>query len=66
MSERRPRPLGARPARARPRAVVGLPRRPETGPMVRPTWRTILRHSLLDGKLAALLLLLAGLAGTWY
>lgn len=53
----RPR-VTARPPR--PRASVGQPRRSEQA-MVRPTPLTVLRRSIVNGKLAALILLLAGL-----
>lgn len=60
-----------RPARGRitaraprPRAVVGQPRRSE--PMVRPTPRTILRQSIINGKIGALILLVAGLGVMGY
>ncbi len=53
----RPR-VAARPPR--PRASVGQPRRTEQA-MVRPTPLTMLRRSVINGKLAALILLLAGI-----
>lgn len=63
-SNRSQRPRVA--ARApRPRAVAGLPRRAEQ-PMVRPTPRTLLRQSIANAKLGALIILIAGLGCLWY
>ena len=48
----------------RPRPRIGQPR--TTEPMVRPLPRTVLRRFVASGKLAALVLLIAGVWGFWY
>ncbi|HYF65807.1 MAG TPA: FtsQ-type POTRA domain-containing protein [Herpetosiphonaceae bacterium] len=61
-SERKPSRVATRTPR--PRAMVGQSRRAE--PMVRPMPRTTLRRSVINGKLGALITLIAGMWALWY
>lgn len=64
MSRSDRKPSRVTPRTARPRAVVGQTRRNE--PMVRPMPRTTLRRSLANGKLGALITLIAAMWAMWY
>ena len=70
--ERRPRPTVRSARQPRLRANVGqptrerVPGRQPASSMVRPTLRTILRQSIINGKLGALILLIAGVFGFGY